>query len=552
MKKLLALLLAVVLFIGVFAGCSKTDNSSKTVKTASINTESLYPVVTEPVTLTLAIGVGPTNEDPNNMWFFKYMKEKTGVDTDYMVIQNSAWDEKKPIMLATDDLPDIFLGLSFNTTEIMKYGKAGSFIPLNGYIDLYGDMIKEKIDMVDGAWTGIHCPDGNIYSLPSLTISFQASGNALSINHEWLKNVGMDFPTTLDEFYNVMKAFKEQDANGNGDPNDEIPISGSSTERPFRGQILDAFGLILESGSKTNMGVTRDGKAVYVPLSEKYKDYLTYMNKLWSEGLIDPDYYTQDLQAVYAKGEKQLFGVYTNWAPYYFTSKWADWTVISPLVENSGDKPLTFYRTPYNPGRLTVTKACKNPDVAVRWLNLFYTPEVCKRLFYGPEYGSDEDTEGKGTILYPEEDGSMHEEVPAWNPDEIGLWDWYCTVNGPGNCMFSCALDEGYQFEVLYGADPFKSALPEESLWRLQYLDNVADNRTLPYPPVYLSEENVNRVDELATALNTYVETMEAKFIIGTEPLSNYDAFVSELKRLGAEEYEKIYVDAYEAYLANK
>ena len=566
MKKLLAMTLALLMILCMFAGCSggqqqsqstsepKSDVSSETEdsgKDSLINTDSLYPVVNEPVTLTLALLIGATNEDPNKMWFFDYMTEKTGVNTEYMPIQASSWDEKKPIMLATDDLPDIFLGQQFTTTEIMKYGKSGSFIPLNDYVEKYGDMIMEKIDMVDGAWTGIHCPDGNIYSLPSLTIAFQASGNVVSVNERWMSNLGLENPETLEDFYNVLKAFKEQDADGDGDPNNEIPISGSSTERPIRYYFLQAFGFIEDAASHDDICLTRDGKAVYIPLQEKYYDYLVYMNKLWSEGLIDPDYYTQNNQAVHAKGEQQSFGIVPNWATYYFTEQWQDWEVTKPIVENAGDEPLTFSLIPYVPGRLTVTKACANPDVAVRWLNLFYTPEVCKLLFYGPEYGSEDDPDGIGTILYPEEDGSMHEEVPAWNPDEIGLWDWYCQ-NGPGNSMFSCALDEGYYFQVLYNADPFRSSFPEEAIWRDQYLENVADYRTPLYPPVYLSEENTNRVDELRTALDTYVESMEAKFIIGTEPLTNYDAFIEQLKALGAEEYQKIYVDAYADYLANK
>ncbi len=555
MKKLLAILLALLMLLCLFAGCKGGTQQSKTESKTDgptennplINTDSLFPVVNKPVTLKLAVTVGPTNEDPNKMWFFKYMTKETGVKTEYMVLQQNALQEKIPIMLATDDLPDVFFGQRFTTTEIMKYGKAGSFVPLNDYIEQYGDMIKEKIDMVEGAWAGIHCPDGNIYSLPSLTIAFSSSGNGLSLNEKWMKNLGLENPETVDDLYNVLKAFKEQDADGDGDPNNEIPLTGSSTEMPLRYYLLQAFGFI----GYGDICLTRDGDACYIPLHKKYYDYLVYMNKLWSEGLIDPDYYTQNQQSIYAKGEQQKFGAFPFWAAYYFTEDWQDWELITPTVEKAGQEPLTFLNTPYDLGRYTVTKACKNPDVAVRWANLFYTPEVCKLVMYGPDYGSEDDTDGTGTILTFDEDGAMNEDPPAWDPDEFGLWDWYCQ-NGPVTSAFCFALDEPYQFQVLYNATPFKSALPEEAIWRDQYLANVADHRTPIYPPVYLSEENVNRVDELKTALNTYVEAMEAKFIIGTEPLSNYDAFVQQLKTLGAEEYQKIYVDAYADYLANK
>ena len=570
MKKLLAMTLTLLMILCMFAGCSggqqqsqstsestsesKSDVSSETedsVKDSLINTDSLYPVVNKPVTLTLAVTVGATNEDPYKMWFFNYMTEKTGVQTDYMIIQASAWEEKKPIMLATDDLPDVFFGQKFTTTELMKYGKTGSFVAINDYIDKYGDMIKEKIDMVDGAWAGIQCPDGNIYSLPSLTLSFEFSGAHTSVNTKWLENTGTAEPKTLDDLYNVLKAFKDNDANGDGDPDNEIPLSGSSSEYPLRMGILQAYGFIGQVG-QDSICLTRDGEAVYIPLHEKYYDYLVYMNKLWSEGLLDPDYFTQTAQQLYAKSEAGLVGYGPFRGAHSFTSEnWDEWKILTPLVENSGDTPVTCGLINYVPGRYTVTKACENPDVAIRWANLFYTPEVCKMIMYGPEYGSEDDPDGIGCILYAEEDGSMHEEVPAWNPDEMGLWEYY-SYNGPINSAYCFALDEAYQFQTLYGSDPVRSGIDYENHWRLQFLENVDPYRVAPYPPVYLSEENSNRVDELKTALDTYVESMEAKFIIGTEPLTNYDAFVEQLKSLGAEEYQKIYVDAYADYLANK
>ncbi|MBE6884999.1 MAG: extracellular solute-binding protein [Ruminococcaceae bacterium] len=556
MKKWIAMALVLLLVVSLFAGCSKGGGNVKD-ETNLINTESLYPVVNEPVTLTLAVTVGVTNEDPEKMWFFDYMEEQTGVHTDYMIIQSGAWEEKKPIMLATDDLPDIFFGQTFSTTEIMKYGKAGTFIKLNDYIDTYGDMIKEKLDMAEGAWTGIRCPDGNIYSLPKLKLAYQfdhSSGDT-SINTAWTANLGIDTPSTLNEFYDMLVAFRDKDADGDGDPNNEIPLSGSSTERPVSLIFMQAFGYVenrFDSDDNYIVLNTRTNEARYFPLTDEYYDYLTYMNKLWTEGLLDPDYFTQTNEQFKAKGEAGLFGAGAFRGAHGFTlENWSDWTLISPLVDEEGATPVSSGNVNFTPGCFTITKACEYPATAVRWANLYYTPEVCKLILYGPEYGSEDDPDGIGAILYVEEDGAMHEEVPAWNPDEMGLWDYYCQ-NGPANSAYELALDEAYQFQTLYGSDPVRSGIDYENHWRLQYLDNVGPYVTCPYPPVYLSDDSIEKINEISTSLHTYVEEMEAKFIIGTESLDNFDDFIEQLKQLGAEDFEKIYIDAYKDYLNNQ
>ena len=107
------------------------------------------------------------------------------------------------------------------------------------YLDTVSVGYKQAFEEIDGLKEYITTPDGNIYSLPNIDGSLHVQYNMkLWINTQWLDNLGLDMPTTTEEFYEVMKAFKEKDANGNGDPNDEIPLS---TVTSGAGTQLDGF-----------------------------------------------------------------------------------------------------------------------------------------------------------------------------------------------------------------------------------------------------------------------------------------------------------------------
>ena len=108
-----------------------------------------------------------------------------------------------------------------------ELGAQGYILPLNEYLDNSSVGYAAAFEKLPGLRDYITTPDGNIYSLPNVDGSLHVQYNMkLWINTTWLENLGLEMPTTTEEFYDVLKAFKEQDANGNGDPDDEIPLSG--------------------------------------------------------------------------------------------------------------------------------------------------------------------------------------------------------------------------------------------------------------------------------------------------------------------------------------
>lgn len=124
----------------------------------------------------------------------------------------------------------MFFGANFTDTELMKYGADGTIIPLNDLIDKHMPNLKALFDKRPDIKAIVTAPDGNIYSLPAgeeLGTGQEDIGSNpdfLYINQDWLKKLGLNMPTTLQEYHDVLLAFKTKDPNGNGKA-DEIPLS---------------------------------------------------------------------------------------------------------------------------------------------------------------------------------------------------------------------------------------------------------------------------------------------------------------------------------------
>ncbi len=609
MKKLLAVILALLMIAACFAGCagggtsssaaessskaesSKASESSKPAESskdeggddrlAFLNEQGTLPLVNQPLTMTMTLRVGPKNNDPEDMWFFQYYEELTGIHWDITAVLKDDWAEKKPIMLATAEYTDVFWGCPWTTGEVYKNGAEGTFIDLKPYYDFAPNYVRE-MDAIDGSWSYVTTPDGANYSLASVAPINWYSTSTGQINKTWLDNVGKEVPTTLDEFYEVLKAFKENDANGNGDPNDEIPLSGYYTDSDeMRGIMLRSFGLLTNGDSTFNIALEpyNDREAVFIPFTDRYKEYLTYMNKLMTEGLLDPDLFTQDQSQYFAKGAERVLGtIMTNYS-HYVDIDHLDEYVLLPVAYNSTEPRVVTQSDPIGFGKFIVTDICEYPEAAMAWIDIFYLPEHAFDILYGPVITEDPDgnltfisknvTEDPlvgGIISLDAEGKYIGFDNKTWTPvsDEWTLWDWYC-INHPGDGAFQSTISEGYYLNLLFPSRPttaqeqyeaqltrYQNAAPEdnsnrgEGWWRHQNILYNYDLIKFGYPTVYLNDEQQSFMDKNTTIINDYVKQMEAKFITGSASIENdYEAFLAELEKLGAKDYEQIYKDVY-------
>ena len=272
------------------------------------------PVVDEVVEYTICAPDTTYVCDLNENTLTPWIQEKTNVKINFEEIPDTEWDTKVNLLIASDELPDAFIYGGFSAAELADYGSQGVFLALNDIIEEHGHYVKQVFDQQEalpGAYTAL---DGNIYTLPDINECYHCFYSMRAwINQQWLTNLGLEYPNTVDEFVNVLRAFKEQDANGNGDPNDEIPFSGNATSwnstiYPF---LLNSF-LHYDT---SNLSVKEDGTVIFTPIQPEFKEGLQWIASLIDEGLIEKEALTQTEEQLKTKGSNldiALLGGFTS------------------------------------------------------------------------------------------------------------------------------------------------------------------------------------------------------------------------------------------------
>ena len=150
---------------------------------------------------------------------------------DWECVTQDGCAEKRALRLAQGDLPDIFFRAALTNEEVASLASAGQLVDLAPMLEQYAPNFSALMEQDPTIRLSIEDADGAIYSLPQVT-TYVLTTHPI-INTTWLENVGLEMPTTIDEYYNALVAFKEQDANGNGDPDDEIPLSATGLARLY-------------------------------------------------------------------------------------------------------------------------------------------------------------------------------------------------------------------------------------------------------------------------------------------------------------------------------
>ena len=373
--------LAAMLVISMLAGCSGTsDGSSSAASNSSassgaassgeeggiqvsenFNAEGL-PILKEPETFTAVAPQNSTKVANQDKECYIKTAEETNVYFDWVEIPQANWTEKTNVMFASGDLPDVFI------SDVDVATQYEQLTILDDYVEEYCPYIQQLIIDRPEYEQILTAPDGHIHFLPTGDEAYMNQIDAQHwINQNWLDNLNLEVPTTTDEFYEVLKAFKEQDANGNGDPNDEIPFT-------FNGVWTWATGLFNMFGS---FGVLEGSDHVYVvddvvhfaPEENGYYEALKYFNKLYSEGLIDPEVFTQSADQYNSRGDgKDIYGSLIGYRANYVLSndEKDDYVGVLPLTGPNGDQMIRANYINQLTG-FQITIACEQPEVLVRW-----------------------------------------------------------------------------------------------------------------------------------------------------------------------------------------
>lgn len=463
--------------------------------------------------------IGTDQLSYQDMKLFKELAEKANVQIEWEEIPSSAMAERMGVILTSGDLPDAFWGEGLSDADILNNANT-AFIPLNDLIEEHAPNLKKIFELRPEAKTVITASDGNIYSLPRIReLFFPAGRTTWAINQKWLDVLGLEMPTTTEEFYKVLQAFKTGDPNKNGKA-DEIPFifqhkmgSGSvRTEADF----YPAFG-VFDNTSNNDLTyhlMMKGGEVIFTPASEGYKQALLYLNRLYSEGLLDKEIFTTDSSTYYAKvrSTDDIVGAYIDWTidsgvgPELAK---ANWSQLGALVGPGGDQGWGIVSgSQIARNYFSITTANKNPVETIKWIDQMYAPENSVQLFYGPV----------GIMLEQQGD-----KLVALEPPEgvaYGGWKWGNTSadNSP-----MATLKEYAEFFVP----------PEQQVARARAEEYVGQFlQKEPYPNLFFSMEDTAALKKILVDINSYVESSLAQFVTEGDIEGKWDGYIEHLNNM--------------------
>ncbi|WP_281814667.1 extracellular solute-binding protein [Vallitalea longa] len=535
MKKTISLLVVAVLMITCVTGCgSKNEKSNDGGATevagtadSNFNKEGL-PIVNEPVTLTvLTTRWGNMGDSFTQNQFLKDLESKTNVKIEWQVQSLSDWEEQRGILLAGGELPDIILGnKTFEDTNVLN--NIEMFLPLDDIVDEYMPNYKKALtDMPDLKKTVTYL-DGKMYSMGKNLPCRPVVCNQPIINKVWLDRLGLDEPTDIDQLHSVLKAFKEKDANGNGDPDDEIPITGS---KGLSMDLLNPFGITDVNGAM--MLVDEDDTLTFYPTCEQYKKGIKWLHELYNEGIIDAEAFTQDDTMSLGKNQDpnvSRVGFSYNWIPDAVYGQWKDeYIALAPIAGSDGKRYAGGDKNGISAierNEALISKDCKHPEIAARWLDEFYTGEASIQNFWG----------AIGTVISKNDDDTYTLNNPPEGTSADG-WYWDQSLRDFGPKYVS----EEFQEKIKLSPESGDGLKLELSKLGEDYI-------TKSYPKVLLSSEEIEELASLETDINKFIEVTRADWVINGNVDEGWDEYVNKLNEMGLERLIQIRTDAMERY----
>ncbi|PAV31194.1 ABC transporter substrate-binding protein [Virgibacillus profundi] len=528
-KLFILLAIATMLFMAACSDDASSESTASDEESLENLNESDMPIVKEKITLDMFAGVPPGANDWNDIMIWNEYEEITNIEVNFEQIPSESLIEKRNLVLASGDLPDAFYAADIPPIDIMKYGQQGSFLKLNDLIDEYAPNIKKVFETYPEVEKALTFPDGNIYSLPGVYspdfLSLIVSSRPW-INKEWLEEFDMEEPETTEEFYEYLKTVKEQDPNGS----EAIPYGGTNLDG-LVGWLRGSFGI----GNKGRPYIDlnpESGDVRFYPITEEYKEMVQYLNKLYSEKLIEQNIFSIDQSQYLANAAEGKYGSTVFWSPEdLFGEAGQAYVGLSALKGPHGDQMYTKINHPaYQIGKFAITSENEHPEATMRWIDYFYGDEGSKLAFMGIE-GETYEVNDDGEYVYMDHIRNSDEGLTL--DQEVAK---YLTWVGG----IPAILKKDY----FQGSEKSPSSLEAADKIEPYIIDEVWGSFT------YTAEEN-NKLSALSADIEKYVDEMLDKFISGDVPLSEWENYVQTIKDMGLDEYMEIQNTAFERYESN-
>lgn len=512
-KRTVAAALSAVMLSSLVAGCTSESKDTPASGDSKKGEEAK-----KPITFSWLAYDRPEGKVRQDWEIFKEIEAKTGVKVEFQVVSQEGLKEKKQIMIATNAVTDF---IQVDTLEGRQHGPDKVFLNLKDYMDKAPNM-KAFFDKYPEAKAVATGADGGIYTVP--VIEGDAEGKGFNFIWYTRKDImdkyGLKAPTTLEEFYQYLKTLKEKQP-------DTYPLINNA--------IVGDTGLFTTFGRAFtgihgfyNVDPATD-KYAFAPYHKGYKDSLIFLNKLFTEKLLDPEFsmitqaqweerilkgkslvtffWKADLETLMDKGRK---------------AGTADYTLDAiPQFAADGIKNYQFSRSVVGATGRAISAKVKDKDRAVQFLDYLLSEEGSNYLSLG--------IEGK---TYTKENG-----VPVYNKD-FGASPFTTLRKDWGVWYDMVTLDNAKSRAV------WESGLSDKS----KAINKLYESVIIPAPKqIVKTSEELELEKSKLNNLNKYLEQKLTEFVSGKTPINDktWQEFIDQTKKLGADELLNMYNAAY-------
>jgi putative aldouronate transport system substrate-binding protein len=480
--------------------------------------------------------------------YTKLVEQKFNAKIKWDLAPQDALVDRRQLLLASGDYPDVFLEGKFSNANLISYGKQGVLIPLNDLIDKYAPNLKALMEKKPYLKEAMTAPDGNIYGIPRFNECYHCTySQKYWMNKEWLDKLKLQVPTTTDELEKVLLAFKTQDPNGNG-KRDEIPLTGAPNKFVWNGNI-DAFLMNSFIYNDNDKYLTvNNGKVEFAANKPEWKEGLAYMHKLYKEGLIDPASFTQNDQAIGQLGNREgneIAGSITTALLSYLLNVGDDnitrhkhWVIVPPLKGPNGVQLAGIWQGLGEFAFAITNKASEAQQIAaIQIADYAFTEEGAVLSEYGKEGLGWKKAEPGEKNIWGEPAKYSFNNLPAQDPNAVRNDSW--SLLGPKDMSkefrdsFASAQDplssKGYETRLAQATKTYEPYAPKEF-----------------YPAsAWIKPEDTDAAAQLTTTIKDYVTTNMAQFIIGKMDIDkDWDSYVKGFDGLNLAKYIEIYQNA--------
>ena len=550
--------LALTMSASVLAGCGGKGGASGAGASAGLEVDPAtlaFPLAETATISGLTNFPAGSESEPNNRTIFKRLEEKTNVHVEWKAIQSDQWGDKIQLEMSNiKTLPEFIFNAGFGDTDLLKYAKQGVIINVEDYIDKYMPNLQKVFEQAPEYRAMCTDADGHIWALPWIEqlgyekTAIQSIGNMPFINKQWLDFLGLEVPTTVDDFEKTLIAFRDNAAELKKEFNidgDIIPMSciiNDGDQDPA--VLINGFGEGVGDMDKwRHIAVTDDKKVICSATQEGFKKGLEWLHKLNEEGLIDPEAFTQEWSTYVAKGKSGRYGVCFSWDVANIAQ-----VSMDDLIAGKGWVPLpaltadTRNITPQNGsftsgfdrGRCVITANAKNPALICAWLDQMYDPFQSPQNNWGT-YGEDDDFDI--FVLGKNANGEdMLQHAPLGDASPVEVREAEC-VGGP-----LAILDSYYGVYV---------TCPDDAQYRLNWIKDIytPDMHTkYVFPNVFMTTEDTKEISNLQADIHKCIASAKSDWIMNGFTDADWDQLQKDLEAYGLEKYLSIfqkYVDEY-------